>query len=254
MEKDYTKEYINLMLKKSMKLSDSEIIPNVEKYEINEYNEAWVISIAVDMVSFGRVLKKFKRFAVINLLQSYVSTTLKIGKENTSYISSYTSEDVVVMNFAANKKSKILMAYLTAIEINSAINLLLASMLKDRGYKFDFRVGIGIWLSNHNSLVKYGSENMTNIDSEDVAEYSTMIGESMYKAKELAKIANREITFQILMNDNAYSNLSDEDVDKDLIQFAEKMDEEIIYGTSARYPIYEENGSELEIDLENENY
>lgn len=233
MDKNSTKNHINNILTKDMKESDNPRLPNVENASWNIYNVTWATVIAVDIVDFGDQINFYKRWAIINIMQAFTSTVIKIGKENDNFVSAYVAGDQVILCFSTYTKEKIQSIYSTAIEINSAINYLMKQTLEENKYNHDWQVGVGIWTSEDNSLVKYGEKSTTN------EVFSTIVGESIIEATRLSDEANRGGYPEILMNDITFINLDKEcdPVKNNWIHSVSGLGSGI-YGCNVRYQSY----------------
>ena len=242
MDRKGYENHINNILKKQMQKSESGVIPRAKNAAFNKYGLAWATTIAIDIVGFKEILNRYDRKWVINILQAFSSTAIKIGKENPNFISAYVNGDEVILNFSAESKNKITENYETALKINSAINYLFETMLKKNKYNLWNGVGIGVWTTKDNSIVKYG-ERGTELES-----FNTLIGDSIVYASYAAKLANRPryTNQRIIMNGTTKIN-----IDKNKPSIAKGWIKEVkisndeslksfnLYGASVLYGDYE---------------
>lgn len=238
MSKKDIENHIKNLLTKEMKKSSSNKLPNSSNASYNIYSESWATSIAVDIVKFkDSVINGYERKRAINIMQAFTSTIIKISKENPNFISAYVNGDQVIANFSSATKKDMASVYGTAIKINSAINVLMPKILQNHWYKNEFKVGIGIWASNNNSLIKYGEKG----SSEE--SFTTLVGDAINFSTQLSDLANRNGQTPILMNWNFYNNIKDfKNLSPHLIKLAKlKINNEDILGSIAVFEEYELN-------------
>lgn len=239
MTKNEYKNHIKNIITKEMKESEQSTLPKVGNASFKRYNKTWATVIAVDIVGYKKMMEAYKRWAMINILQAFTSSVIKLGKENPYFVSAYINGDQVILCFSADKVHKINSIYYTALRINYIANQLQDETMRENGYIYHegkFSVGIGIWTSDDNSLVKYGEKG-----SEDES-FSTLIGQAINYATEISNYANRNWRKEILMNYTTYRNIEDDEKTKSegwisRVENPSYNFNETLYGTSSQWEI-----------------
>ena len=238
------KQNIERFIAKAMRENKSKRVPNTENAGFDVYNNAWAMAIAVDMVDFKKVLSYYKRWAIIRIIQGFTNTVIRAAKkDNENFVDAYVNGDQVIVILRAETKSKIKDNLDTAILINSIVNYLFPTLMRENGYDKEVYFGIGLSLSSDNSLIKYGERKSIKHS------FFTTMGTAINNASILSNIANRGYP-QILMNNSIAYNLYD---DKEWSKWIEKKwikevflyDEEIegrIWGVNIRYNEYANYG------------
>ena len=234
------KQNIERFIAKAMRENTSKRLPNTENAGYDVYNNAFAMAIAVDMVDFKKALSYYKRWAIIRIIQGFTNTVIQAAKKgNKNFVDAYLNGDQVIVILRAETKPKIKENLDTAILINSIVNYLLPTLMRENGYDKEVYFGIGLSLSDDNSLIKYGERQSIKHS------FFTTMGTAINNASILSNIANRDYP-KILMNDLIIHNLYD---DKECSKWIEKKwikevflyDEEIegrIWGTNIRYNEY----------------
>ena len=231
MDFNEVKQNINKFISSSMKERESKVIPNPENAGYDVYNNAWALILAVDLRDYKKMVSKYKRWAIIRIIQGFTNTVIKQAKDSKNFVDAYVNGDEVICVFQGNTLEKINQVFgETVIEINSMINYLFPTLLKENEYNHFYGAGIGVWLSSNNSLVKYGEKSSGNHN------FTTTIGDSINFSSKLSKYANKNDNKQILLNDILYTNLNDEN--KKWISKSFVMDGKQVYGSSVRYNKY----------------
>ena len=236
MNKYEIKNHAKTILTKTMKKSSSKDLPTATNAAFNVYSNSWATVIAIDVVDYQEQMEYYERHEVIKMLQSFTSTIIKIGKENDRFVSAYLNGDQVIICFSTPSKTSLKSIYETAVKINSFANHLFPLLLVEEGYDYEFKCGIGIWVSDDNSLIKYGEKGTTE------ESYSTIIGESINNATMLSDLANRgKWDKPILMNYTLWYNLKDQLPIDELESIVEcgSIDDIKIYGCSLLYSGYD---------------
>lgn len=203
MNSSESKNHIKNILEKEMKFSEGGL-PKAENASFNVYSKSWATSIAIDIRGYSKFEGEgnLEREEIIKILQAFTSTAIKVGKESNNFISAYTNGDEVILNFKSNKKSDNDELYDIAVRLNSIFNHQMNSLVTDIMIFEDFFVGIGIYLCQDNSLIKYGEK------GSDTESFNTIIGKSIIGATTLAKFANKDAVNCIVYNNLFAHNLS----------------------------------------------
>ena len=219
----------------SMKKNETKRLPNPENAGYNVYNEAWAIVICADIRNYKEMVKFYKRWAIIRIIQAFTDSLISSVSDSEHFADAYVNGDKVIIVFRAEEKEKICEIFENElITINSIANYLLPKLLKENGFNREFKVGIGCWLSKNNSLIKYGERKNRS--------FFTTIGDSINYASQLAKLANKNYNKQILYNNLLVINLVNKGLENHnkwgSYQF--DLENQSIYGSSVRWNQYAE--------------
>ena len=229
------KQKIERYIKNVMNKVRTKRLPNPENAGYNVYNEAWAIVIAADIRNYKEMVASYQRWAIIRIIQAYTNSLISAVSESDNFVDAYVNGDEVLMVFRGDTKEKISQIFEdTLVHINSIANYLLPNLLKENGYDYEFKVGIGCWLSNNNSLIKYGERRGHS--------FFTTMGDSINYASALAKIANKNHYKQILYNYALMSNLEGKAKEQHSkwSQYQLELYNQSIYGCSVRFDEYDE--------------
>ena len=229
------KQKIEGYIQNGMKEVKAKRLPNPENAGYNVYNEAWAIVIATDIRDYKKMVASYERWAIIRIIQAYTDSLISAVSDSTNFVDAYVNGDEVLMVFRGDTKEKISKIFIdTLVHINSIANYLLPNLLKENGYDYEFKVGIGCWLSDNNSLIKYGERRGHS--------FFTTIGDSINYASELANKANKNYNVEILYNNTLASNLEGEakEQHEKWGQYKFELNGQSIYGCSVRFDEYDE--------------
>ena len=151
------KQNIERFIAKAMRKRDDKTLPNIENAGYDVFNEAWAMAIAIDMVDFKKALSYYYRWAIIRIIQAFTNTIIHAAKrESKNFIDAYVNGDQVIIILKAETKQKISENHDLAVLINSIVNYLFPTLMKENDFNKEVYFGVGVWLSNDNSLIKYG--------------------------------------------------------------------------------------------------
>ncbi|MCK5867165.1 MAG: hypothetical protein KAG14_02075 [Mycoplasmataceae bacterium] len=227
------KQNIEKFISNGMKEREAALLPNPENAGYDVFNNAWALVVAVDLRDYKKMVSKYKRWAIIRIIQGFTNTVIKQAKDSKYFVDAYVNGDEVICVFQGNTIEKINEVFGdTVLKINSMINYLFPTLLKENGYEHFYGAGVGIWLSNNNSLVKYGEKSSAKHN------FTTTIGDSINFSSKLAKFGKKNGNYEILLNETLWTNLNDEN--KNWINKSFLMEDKQIYGLSVRYSEYAE--------------
>ena len=209
----------------SMQKNETKKIPNPESIGYNVYNEAWAIVISANIRNYKEMIKYYERWAIIRIIQAFTNSIISSVSDSEHFVDAYVNGDEVIIVFRAEYKEKISKIFKNElVTINSIANYLLPKLLKENGYNYEFKVGIGCWLSQNNSLIKYGEIKNKS--------FFTTIGDSINYASKLAKLANKNSNSQVLYNNVLVVNLINEGLEnhKKLGSYQFDLKSQSIYG------------------------
>ena len=183
-----------------MQKNETKKIPNPKNVGYNVYNETWAIVISANIRNYKEMIKYYERWAIIRIIQAFTDSIISSVSDSKHFVDAYVNIDEVIIVFHAEFKEKISKIFKNElVTINSIANYLLPKLLKENGYNYEFKAGIGCWLSQNNSLIKYGERKNRS--------FFTTIGDSINYSSTLAKLANKNSYSQILYNNVLAINL-----------------------------------------------
>ncbi len=222
-------------ISKPMKKIKSKKLPNPENAGYDVYNEAWAIVIAADIRNYKDMVQHYERWQIIRIIQAFTDSLISSVSDSDHFVDAYVNGDEVIIVFRAETEEKTSEIFVNElIIINSIANYLLPRLLSENGYDYEFKVGIGCWLSENNSLIKYGERKNRS--------FFTTIGDSINYASELAKLANKNSNSQILYNNVLVMNLTSEALEdhKKWGSYQFNLESQSIYGFDLCWEEYAE--------------
>ena len=197
------KEYNDIL---NLEYKEIKTIMKKDNYGHGYYGAAWATVVSVDIVGFKKIVKKLGNQEVVKIVQLFSDTVISTAKDPKFidiFRDSYFMGKKVLVVFEAKTTSEISLALEFSYYINSQINEVLSSILIEKiPLLKDFKAGIGMWVSNDNTLVYSGQKGTENFNQ------STLIGSSIDYASKLSSIANRKGYPAIMMNSLININLT----------------------------------------------
>ena len=168
------------------------------------YGDAWATVVSIDIVGFKEIVKRLDNQDIVKIIQLFSDTVVSTARDPKFidiFRDAYFTGDEVLVVFETSKTSKISLALEFSYYINAQINTVLSSVLVNKiPLLYSFKVGIGIWTSNDNTLVYSGQKSTSHFKA------TTLIGSSINYTYKLASTANRgrypAILINSLMNTN----------------------------------------------------
>ncbi|MCK5866837.1 MAG: hypothetical protein KAG14_00415 [Mycoplasmataceae bacterium] len=195
------------------------------------YGNAWASVVSLDIVGFKNIVNKVDNENVVKIIQLFTETVITTAKDemfSDIFRDAYFAGDEVLVVFDGNKKEKISRVVDFAFYVSTQINSVLSQVLVSKiGNLNTFKVGVGVWTSNDNTLVYNGYNKSENFNA------STLIGNAINYASSLASIANRGRYPGIMINYITKNNLignTKESADKWMRQYNISGELNNIYG------------------------
>ena len=187
-----------------------ETLPRRESSGYSVISKTWATAVSIDIVGFKKMVdpnSNINMEQMVKIVQLFNEIVAEVAMSNEFkhvFRDIYYVGDEVIVVFNSATREEINSAVDFSFYINTLINYVLARKLNNfvPGLN-NFKVGIGVWTSNDNTLVRSGKKGDSEYSS------STLIGTSINYASKLSKMANRYPygNFPILLSPLTKGNL-----------------------------------------------
>lgn len=167
-------------------------LPRRESSSYSSFSKVWATAVSIDIVGFKKMVglsSNINMEQMVKMVQLFNEIVAEVAMSETFkhiFRDIYYVGDEVIVVFNSSTKDQINEAIDFAFHMNSLINKVLSKQLISLiPVLNDFKVGIGVWTSNDNTLVRSGKKGDLEYSS------STLIGTSINYASKLSKMANR---------------------------------------------------------------
>lgn len=227
---DGLKKRIDNILTMSMATAD-DIVEQTNSRNILS-GKFWVTAVAIDICNYKNIIKRHDNMTVIKLLNVYYEIVLSLCEEpiyKEDIVKVDVQGDKILILFKSPKREQLSNAIEFSIHINTLLNHFISTYIQRTwNNNIQIKFGIGVWMSNDNSILTRNSGNYV---------FNSTIGSAVEHAFFLAKLANRtkdQVSYkEIMINNIGYANaLEDTKVklDSNFSKVAQKFGEEIWHG------------------------